>query len=297
MGGLLTCALLLGLPKVSYAVTGCTNTYLLGTYTAEVSSTNFLNVLNSVNTPAATTGTGGSGSTGTAATGSTAIVGFVNNPASLSGASPGTSRFYFDGNGNIVGSNALAGTYNVNSDCTGTVKLATGATFNTVVAANGGRVLFMQTNAGAGAVVGTLQRSTNTCVAYQPQSFGFSFFGAQQASASSTTGSGGTGSTGGTGTGASTTNAVSFVPYSALGVLTLNGTGQFTMSEWVSQNNTTSTVTASGNYTLGGDCSLVLTFTSPGAATVRGSWVNGMSGLLVVQPDALSTITGTFVSQ
>ena len=235
LGGLLICGLGLGLPRVSYAVTGCTNGYLSGTYTASVQSANFLNVLNNINMAAAqgsgsTTSSGstgsssgstgsagssgssssgsgsiaqqpgqgvgqsGSGSTGStgssssgsgASTGSTsssaASLGLVNNPFSLGGANPGTARYYFDGNGNIVGqdanattsgattaANTIVGTYSVNTDCTASITLNTGASFNAVVVSNGAQVLFMQSNAGQGGAVGALQRSTDVCLANSP---------------------------------------------------------------------------------------------------------------------------------
>lgn len=289
MGGLLICGLGLGLPTNSYAITGCTNAYLTGTYTAQVMSANFLDVLNSINNAAGSTSMGGSGGTGTSGSGSTgstgstggtgmggstgstgstgmggstgstgssssgsgsiaqqpggttgsagstgstgstggsgattgavgsgasSSAGFVNNPFSLGGANPGTSRFYFDGNGNVVGqqpnssssamgANAVVGSYNIGTDCTGTINLNTGAAFNAVVVNQGAQVLFMQNNAASGGAVGSLMRSSDVCLANSPtpQSFGFEFFGAQQVSMNNTTGNGGTGN-GGTGTGA-----------------------------------------------------------------------------------------------
>ena len=99
VGGLL--CLGLGLPQNSYAITGCGNNYLTGTYNAQISSVNFQKLLNALNSgTSGSTGTTGerreaTGTTGSGATGSTGSTGprihdttqggFGNNPASLGG--------------------------------------------------------------------------------------------------------------------------------------------------------------------------------------------------------------------
>src|SRR5580765_2485037 len=110
LGGLLFCTLGLGVPRVSYAITGCSNAYLSGTYNAQVTSSSLMSVLNALNhtggsTGGATGATGSTGSTGasgggffgsgtpTTATGPTGTAGgttgavmgpgFANNPFSL----------------------------------------------------------------------------------------------------------------------------------------------------------------------------------------------------------------------
>src|SRR5437899_2791529 len=117
------CVICCMLPQLSAAVSGCTNGFLMGNYDAQVSNMNLQNVLQAVNS---------TGTTVTPATTPTTpiIVGFGSNPRSLSGTMPGTSRFFFDGNGTIVGQTAASnggtlttavGTYNVNVDCTATI--------------------------------------------------------------------------------------------------------------------------------------------------------------------------------
>ena len=80
----------LALPHAAFAVSGCSNQYLMGTYNGQITSLPVSNVLFTMN----------GGATGTAVPGST---GFGSNPASLAGNTVGLSRFFFDGSGNIVG--------------------------------------------------------------------------------------------------------------------------------------------------------------------------------------------------
>ena len=83
-----------------------------------------------------------------------------------------------------VTQNIVVGSYNVNNDCSATMSLNSGETFNGVVADNGATVLFMQSNAGAGGAIGQLTRALNSCSSPSafPQNFAFNFFGAQQGS-------------------------------------------------------------------------------------------------------------------
>jgi hypothetical protein len=83
------------------------------------------------------------------------------------------------------------------------------------------------------------------------------------------------------------------------------------LHEWVFQNNAVQAFTALGTYTVGSDCSLALSFSNStggttggtGSATFtaplsfKGSLVSPTTGLLVIQPDSLTTITGEFVAQ
>jgi hypothetical protein len=256
----------LGVPGVSYAITGCSNANLQGTYSANVASGSFLAVLNS---------------TGASTNNCQEIFGshcppagtstFTNSPFGPAGSSPYGAQFFFDGQGNIIGPVASAtqasttvGTYNVNLDCSATMSLTGGATFNAVVVDGGAGVLFMQNNAGSGGAVGTLQRATSICLANSPQSLGFSLFGAQKAS------------------GGTTLN-----PVSAVGRLQLNGQGGFVMQQWAYQYGKTTATTLSGTYVVGSDCSLALTF-SPSSA---GGATAPLTAPGVVFP------TGAFVAQ
>src|SRR5579859_813140 len=116
LAGLALCWL--SMPRISHAITGCTNTMLTGNYNAEVSSLNLQSVLNKLNGNASGVSDGGFGS----------------NPASISGSVPGLGRFFFDGNGSIVGvtgasgnqQNMNVGTYTVNDNCSATIKLSSG---------------------------------------------------------------------------------------------------------------------------------------------------------------------------
>jgi hypothetical protein len=265
----------LGVPDVSYAVTGCTNANLIGTYTEEVANANMLNLLNSLNTSTGTS-TGGGSSTST----------FVNSPFIPGSSSPPT-QFYLDGQGNIVAQDSTAagttvGSYSVNTDCSASISLVNGNSFNAVLVAGGASVLYIQNNAGSGGAIGTLRRYTGTCLADVPQSLGFSFFGAQRVSTTS----------GSTGTGSTSAPAVTLYPVSAVGQLQLDGQGGFTMREWVYQYGKTTTTALSGTYTVGSDCGLSLTF-APSA--------NGRTATVITAPltfkGGLVNATGTFVPQ
>jgi hypothetical protein len=78
--------LILGLGS---AITGCTNAYLNGSYNAQITNIAFENAINAVNA--------------TCATGAALPDGLAGNAASINGNVPGRGRFYFDGNGNIMG--------------------------------------------------------------------------------------------------------------------------------------------------------------------------------------------------
>jgi hypothetical protein len=310
--------LLFAASQLSAAVSGCNNGFLLGNYNAAVSNLNLQSTLQTLS------GNGGTVTPAGSTTG-TAVIGFSGNPRSLSGSAQGTSRFYFDGNGIIVGSGVptggtvavtmQAGSYTVNSDCSATMTLIGGASFDAVVAAQGKQVLFVETDSANLGAIGTLQK-TSSCVSLSyPQSFAFSFFGSSPASTSSTGGTTGTtggttGTTGGTtgttgGTGGTTT--ASFGAYSQLGTLSTDGTGNFLFTQTTISNGAVNRSKGGGTYTVGQDCSLKLSFAAnaPGTTanflaplSISGLTTDSSGGVLVQQPNATtSPLTGTFVVQ
>jgi hypothetical protein len=236
-------------------------------------------------TQGATTGSTSGGTTGGttgAATGST--------PAG-SNFFPTLGRFYFDGSGNIVGVspgnlNTVIGSYSINADCTASMKLVSGQTFDLVVAQTGSHALFLESDSGGAGAVGSLDRSATACIdPGSQQSFAFSYFGAQVTSASA------------------------FVPSGAVGTLSLDGQGGFVLNEWVYANGSVQRAAVGGTYSIGGDCALVLTFAPSGAATtgavaslpasLRGQFVSGSTGLIIVQTDQnpADMVPGTFIAQ
>ncbi len=315
-----------GVPGVSFAVTGCSNANLIGTYNAQVSSAALTGVLNALANPSgsnsgastgstsntgnlpsggnngglfggntgfgnqpgmgATTGGSNSGSDGATAGATTQQTinpgGFGNNPRSLGGATPGVGRYYFDGNGNIVGrgtgnsSQAIIGAYSVNTDCTGTMNLQTGETFYTILSTDGADVLFVQSNAGQGGAVGRLTRGAAMCLASSVvQTFGFSFFGAQAIPA-------------GSGAAAAANSPGSFGPSSGIGSITLDGQGGFTLKQWTYSNAGFKQMSSTGSYTIGSDCSLRLSFANAngsGGTTGSASSPMSFSGLLISGPN------------
>jgi hypothetical protein len=296
VAGLVYCGLGLGLPRISYGITGCTNAYLTGTYNAQIASINFQSL-----------GSSG-GTTGSAATG-TAVAngGFGNNSNSFSGKTPGLGRFYLDGNGNILGfdnsinTSTIIGSYSVNSDCTASLTLRSGQSFNAVVAQAGAQVQFIETDSAGNGAVGSLLRSANACLsnADYPATLAFTFFGAQSVAGTA-------GATGATGT---TDTSATVMPYSAVGSLTLENNQGFALKEWVFSAGKLQTINTSGTYSVGFDCSLKLTINNSASANggttgaalspvaFQGLLVNKNGGVIALQPDAGTTITGSFVAQ
>jgi hypothetical protein len=301
MGALLACSLMLGTPRLSYAISGCNSGMLIGTYNTQSSNLNLLNVLNAMNAPTPISATTTTSSTNNSSGG------FGGNPGSLSGATPGLGRYYFDGNGNIVGVstvggtsiNTTVGTYSVNADCTGTAKITSGSqSFNLVVNTGGSHALFIETDSAGAGAIGTLDRETSACIITgSSQTFAFEYSGGQAPSASSTTG----GTTGGTTT---TTTTPAFVAQSVLGTINVDGNGGFAMSAWVYNGSSVKQVTGVGSYSIGTDCSLKLSFNAAltsgtGLPSIKSLLLNGSSGGLAVQADSSTSniITGQFVAQ
>jgi hypothetical protein len=86
----------------------------------------------------------------------------------------------------------------------------------------------------------------------------------------------------------------------------------FRLSEWVFSNGNLQSVQTTGTFAVGTDCSLKLTFDANGSTvnggttgaffvaptSFRGLLVNpGTGGLVALQPDTTSTITGQFIAQ
>jgi len=321
LAGFLLCGLTL--PQASYGITGCTNANLMGVYYAQISSANFTSVLNTINGSSAP-GTGTTGTTGTTTTTTPATTnpgGFGNNPNSLSGKVPGLGRYFLDGNGNIAGVAAgtsntsgaanytVIGKYSVNSDCSATMSLNTGETFNAVLAESGKRVLFIESDSTGGGSIGELDLATTACVSVGgPQTFAFSFFGAMPASAPTTSTVTGTtttpiGTTGGTTT--TTPAAGTFQPTAAVGSISLDGSGGFTLTEWAFASGAPTKATSTGTYTVGLNCSLQLTFNPSTTATTgalagaqfQGLLVTDAGGLVVTQGSTPSVFTGQLIAQ
>jgi hypothetical protein len=300
----------LGIAKPALAITGCTNAYLSGTYNSQISSIAVQNAVNAINAPA--------GSTGAALPS-----GLGGNASSINGNVPGLGRFYFDGNGNIMGlaSNstagapvyAQAGVYSVASNCTAAIAMNAGQHYNAVVVDQGTQILFIQSDASGNGATGILQRSSNACVGSQyPQSFGFEFSGAIPATvslASSVTATkGGTSATDIT----ITTPSATLTPFSAVGILSLDGNGNFTVSEYQYGSTGTQALNGSGTYTIDPSCALNLSFTTPAAGTsgaltppaafagllgTNAATGNASTGLTVVQPISGQAISGILISQ
>jgi hypothetical protein len=273
----------LAAPAILSAEAGCVNAQLSGLYNAQISNINTQNLLQSLKanlTPAAT---------GAASK----APGFAANDNSLSGNLPALGRYYFDGSGNIIGlsagkiaANLAVGKYTVNTDCTGKITLASGAAYDIVLANSGRSLAYVRTDGDGGGNIGVVQRA-GTCLSLNyPNGFTFAVSGASQQTDSS--------------------GATAFGPYSILGSMSLNGNGAFNMSETVYKASGVVRSTAAGTYTVGADCGVTFSFSKAAGAnssnfaapaSFRVLMVNSASGLLAIQPDANTTLTGTFSNQ
>jgi len=288
--GLVLCGLVMLQPRVSPAAQGCNNAFLNGTYNVQVANQSIVNVLASIR--AANSGqplppppTGGFGS----------------NANSQGGTIPGLGRFFFDGNGSIIGqagsvgqpgpddassagnglpASVTIGSYTVNDDCSSTLQLNAGPSFNAVVAGGGSQILFLGTDG----LLGSMTRAANSCVnsVGSQQSFAFSAAGAQRAA---------NGSNG---------SSVVFTPYSTLGSVILNTDGSFFLTAWTFSAGALQPVAANGTFTIGIDCALTLSLAAgspPATPNLRGFYVDQQSGVLSVQPDSTNVITSPIVAQ
>jgi hypothetical protein len=200
-------------------------------------------------------------------------------------------RYYFDGTGNIIGVTAASstspavslnvGTYTVNIDCSASVKFTSGAAYDIYLATNEQEGLYVRTDALGGSEFGNLRRA-GSCIALN----GSYSFQAGGATTQSPTG-------GPTGTYA----------YSAVGSLALDGIGNFNLAQSLVTSAGAQKSTASGTYTVGGDCSVTLKFNSPSnssfviPASFKILMIDSTTGMLALQPDSTSTLTGTLVGQ
>jgi hypothetical protein len=256
----------------AHAISGCTNGSLSGTFGMQLSGTV---------TPGVAKGVGGVALTNQgASSGSTSSTTSPAPTASI-------ARLFFDGAGDIAGYSAanvqgqwlqgnITGTYNVNDDCSVAFAVMdiSGNTQNLsgIVVAQGSSVLLLQTDAGAG-VSGKLQPLKSFCQTSDLSGT----FGVQYA-------------------GTVANNAA----FSSTGLLSLDGQGDVTATEWRLNGGASSQVTSTGTIAVNPDCSASLTLIS----TSDGSAVN-LSGLLsldekqifFVESDAGTAVTGSAIAQ
>jgi hypothetical protein len=279
--GLIICGL--AAPGALIGATGCVNGQLLGLYNAELLNTNTQSLVQTANAAVTTA------AAGTAAK----AAGFAGNDNSLSGNTPALGRYYFDANGNIVGLstgktqfNLAVGKYTVNSDCSGKITFSSGAAYDLVVSNGGRTVTYLRTDADGGGNVGLLQRA-GTCLSLNyPNGFTFAVAGGSKQTDS--------------------TGATVFAPYSVVGLLNVSGNGQFSLSESLYKTGGVVRSTATGTYTVGADCSVSLKFSTLAGAnssnfvapsSLRILMVNSSSGMLAIQPDSNTMLTGTLSAQ
>ena len=285
----------------------CNNSLLRGSYAAQM-NVDRLNVvldLNATTPPSSATDAGFGSSSGPAS--STALN--VSKAKLL-----GLSRHYFDGNGSIIGaatttsvttgSSSLAGTtgtvtqliqagsYTVNPDCTVSISLSHAGTtlkFNGVVAAAGDEVLIQESDSVNPGVTGVLLHGPNFCGSdyNNPQSFGFSYNGVLAGSPAN-----------------GSTAAVPPSLYSNVGLLTLDGAGNFNVTYWENMGGTINRVGTSkapvyGTYSIDPtSCVVSLSYakSSPAGPNFNILATAGGLGLFTVSPNKVQPLEGDFVN-
>jgi hypothetical protein len=272
VGGLFGCLFMFH--GMLQAASGCNTGQLFGTYNVEVGSIGFQGA---ITLPPTTT--------------TAAVIGFANNPNSLSGKIAGLGRYYFDGTGNIIGVTAASstspavtlnvGTFSVNTDCSASVKFTSGAAYDLYLANNGQQAVYVRTDPLGGSEFGIL-RGAGSCVNLNG-SYTFQV--------------------GGVSTQSPTSGPTGAYAYSAAGTLALDGIGNFNLAQSLVTSAGPQKSTASGTYTVGGDCSVTLKFNSTGnssfviPASFKILMIDSSTGMVAVQPDSTNTLTGTLTGQ
>jgi hypothetical protein len=268
----------LGLTSPAFAVS-CTNGNLVGTYNTQTVSTNMTNVLNTL------------ANAQQAGTTAAANGGLVGSSSSLNGNIAALGRYYFDGNGGIIGSNGTVGTYNVTLDCMASIKLNSGQSYSAVLVNQGQQALFLQTDAAGNGTNGLMTRATSMCLEPYPTSLGFSYSGAL-----------------------ATAGSTVLLPFATVGSLSLDGVGAFTATTSTFSNGSIQMATGRGTYTMTTNCGIQLTFTPNINSTfgTTGAFAapiafNGLlsgpgasaapAGFLTVQTSQGAILTGTIIPQ
>ncbi len=261
----------LAAPNAALAISGCNANSMKGLFDAQFSNSGLQVFLKNLRG---------------AKDGSNPATGFAGNPSSLVGNQPGIGRYFFDGNGNIVGQaavtgnakpyNAVIGKYTVNSDCTGKVTMNSGAAYDVVILQGGHGAFYVRTDADGAGNIGTLTHTGACNTLTAPVSYGFSFAGANG------------------------TEAAKAGPYSGIGAITLLGNGGFSLTESLYSNGGVQRVTSSGTYSVGADCAVSLKFagnSTPAPVAIQGLMVDKNVGLISVLPDKDTALAGTLIIQ
>jgi hypothetical protein len=268
----------LALAPSALAVSGCTNSYLVGTYAMQFAG---------VAAPGVAVGIGG------VAVPPVISTEFQQNAlAGSSSAAPiaGIALLSLDGNGNIAGYSSenmagqwlqgnVTGTYTVNNDCTFSLALMDSSgnmeNFGGVLVGQARSAMVLQTDLGSG-VSGTLKSVRGVCQTSDlPGTFGLQYAG--------------------------TSIGPSNSPYSSVGVVSLDGLGDLTAAESRFSGGSTSQVQSIGTIVVNPDCSLNMSLTSisgsGGTMNFFGIASADSKQLLIVESDAATAVTGTMTSQ
>jgi hypothetical protein len=267
----------LSLTPSALAFDGCTNSYLNGNYAMQFTG---------VSAPGVASGIGG------VAVPASMAASFQQDPSNGgSGVAPvaGAARLMLDGNGNIAGYSSenmagywiqgnVAGTYVVNTDCTFLFALTDSAGntehFSGVLTGQSSAAVVLQTDAGTG-VSGALKSVRGLCQTSDISgSFGLQYAG---------------------------TSLPANSPYSSVGVVSLDGQGNFAASETRFSGGSGSQVQSTGTIIVNSDCSftIALSSVSPSGGAMNFFGIASIDNkqLLIVQSDVATAVTGTMTSQ
>ncbi len=260
-GGLLISGL--SLPQAAFAISGCSNASLRGTFDVQITNLGLQNFVQSLDQ-----------STATAPSGLTA------NDNSLIGNQAASGRFLFNGNGSIVGAatvpkgahsfNTPIGSYKINTDCSGMVTIGS-AKYDIVVTKPGKSALFLETDSAGAGTLGTLMRS-GACTKVVPgSSYVVSFSSV-------------------------TTSGTIYTPYSELDTVTLLGNNVANIASTVYENGKVTQSANTASYSIGADCTLSVKVN--GGGTYSGVISNNGAGSLTYTPDQkTSAASGTLEAQ
>jgi hypothetical protein len=253
------------------AITGCSTTNLYGSYALQFSGSSTAASAKGIFGLALPPATSGSGQT-----------------ANTTSAAAGIGRISFDGSGSATGTSsfslagkwmqgAVNGQYNVNSDCTLSLSLtdSTGGTeqFSGVAVGAGDTVYLVQTDSGTG-VVGLLRRTRGSCqVSDLVGTYAIQY----------------------------SANSASSPASSSVGLLTLDGSGSASSTEWRFADGAAAQVSSSGTITVNADCTAMISLTSldSSAKTVNFSALISADErqMALVEADAGTTTAGSAIAQ
>lgn len=168
--------------------------------------------------------------------------------------------------GTIASGTTITGTYNVNTDCTGSASLTYSNGlgpfhFNLVILNNGQEIKFMQYDNGSIVSGGARQQPANCVLESLNGAYAYTL------------------------TGAFIDTSGNVDPYIDAGQITFNGTGGFSLSGEISEVGTVTSVSSSGTYATHSNCTAGLTYTDPNLGTLSMNLAIVNGGIRFIDTD------------